>query len=321
MPKIVPEGPNGKSIPANSPAMPGLPTSACVVCEKPVKLRCFYCLRCKAIVGNRVDKLLFRAALHDSHDKAIDRFRCAVSGAVLDETGPYGPYYITANHVYPGRKEIVITGRLFNDMQNALTLDEFVTVVPALDDTLRGIAPFDKNIIRFVAWDRMPAAARLSARLPLASWERTPKPVPACVICGHEPYPGSQYCATCRHFIYCRDEFFARVLALKASWDPVLQAFICRYTGVPLDVADPKSPWYLAFDHLVPGQKGNIAACAFWVNEMKYYLTEAQFRAVIHSLAEHFRHGTEFDRSLVNAGMYAMAARRVGGNLPTPRRF
>jgi hypothetical protein len=313
--------PKGLSSETISKAMPGLPTSACVVCEKPVNLRCFYCLRCKAIIGNRVDRLLFRVALHDSHDRTIDRFRCAISGAVLEETGPYGPYYITANHVYPGRREIVITGRLFNDMQNALTLDEFLTVVPALDDTLRGIAPFDRNIIRFVAWDQRPAAARLSAPLPLAAWERTPKPVPGCVICGHPPYPKSQYCASCRHFIYCRDEFFARVLALKASWDPVLQAFICRYTGLPLNISDPKSPWYLAFDHLVPGQKGNIAACAFWVNAMKTYLTEAQFRAVIHSLAEHLRRGTEFDRSLVDARMYAMTVRKLGGVKPVGHRF
>jgi hypothetical protein len=292
--------------------------SPCIVCDKPAKLRCFYCLRCRAIIGNRVDRLLFRLALRDSYDRDADRFRCGYSHVILDEEDPDSPFYITADHVIPGLKRYIVCARLFNDMKSALTGDEFIRVVPALDDHFLGIRLFERDVIGFIAWNRTAVQGHPRG---LASWELPSRAVLGCAVCGRPPFPKSIYCATCRGFIFSRGEVLARVAALKRAWNPKLQAFICYYTGVPLDVSDPKSPWYLVFDHLVPGQKGNIVACAFWVNAMKTFLTEAQFRAVIHALSEHIRRGTPFDKSVLDEKQYRMAVRMVGGTGPFARRL
>jgi hypothetical protein len=248
-------------------------------------------------------------ALQDALDRTINRFRCRYCNAVLNETGdPYHPFYLTVDHVVPGEEAIVISSFLMNDMKSDLTGDEFITVVPALDDTLLGIAPFNKKIIAFRTWNRV--APTLAAPRRLAPWEISRAPAVACAVCGRPPFPGSIYCPICRGIIFQRWEIAARAAALKRAWNEKLQAFICYYTGAILNVTDPNSPWFIVFDHLIPGQKGNIVACAAWINAMKTYLTETEFLAVIHSLAEHIRHGTPFDTSLMNARRYA-SARRV----------
>jgi hypothetical protein len=290
--------------------MPAPAPRFCTICSIPVGSRKFFCPRCKTVLGNRFHHRLMVPALQDALDRTINRFRCRYCGAVLNETGdPYHPFYLTVDHVVPGEEAIVISSFLMNDMKSDLTGDEFVTVVPAVDDTLLGIAPFNKNIIAFRTWNRV--APALAAPRRHAHWEISRAPVVASVVCGRMPFPGSIYCPTCRGIINQRWEIAARASALKKSWNPVLQAYTCYYTGAILNVTDPNSPWFIVFDHLIPGQKGNLVACAAWVNAMKTYLTGTEFRAVIHSLAEHIRHGTPFDKSLVDEKRFGLA-RRLG---------
>jgi len=293
--------------------MPTSKMSPCSICDKPVELRFFYCTRCRLLIGNRFDRLLIRPAFRAAYDKSCDRFRCFYSNIVLEEKDPLSPWYVSADHFQPGLKKLVICAQLFNEMKRALTGDEFVRVVPALDDHFQGIRPFTRNVIGFIAWNRA-AIQTLPRRL--APWELPSRAVLGCPACGRPPFPGSMYCATCRSFIFSRLKVAARAAALKRAWDEERQAFLCYYTGLPLDVSDPRSPWYLVFDHLIPGQKGDIVACAFWVNAMKTFLTEAQFRAVIHPLSEHIRHGTPFDKGVLDERSYRLTARRVGGKRP-----
>jgi hypothetical protein len=86
---------------------------------------------------------------------------------------------------------------------------------------------------------------------------------------------------------------------MPVAWDPVRQGFVCRYSGVLLDYVNRQSPWYMTFDHRFPGMKGNMVACAAWINYMKTYLTDEQFRAVLKGLADHFREGKAFDGALL----------------------
>ena len=288
--------------------MPPPPARSCTICSVPVGARKFFCPRCKAVIGNRFHRRLLVPALRDALDRTINRFRCRYCGAVLRESGdPHHPFYLTVDHVVPGADDIDIAALLMNDMKSALCADEFLKVVPAIDDHFLGIAPFDRNIIAFRAWNRV--APALAATRRLAPWEKARALITACIVCARPPFPGSIYCPTCRGIIFSRWEIAARAAALKKSWDPKRQAYICYYTGAVLDVSDPNSPWFIVFDHLIPGQKGNLVACAAWINAMKTYLTESEFRAVIHSLAEHMRHGTPFDTSLVNARRFAGARR------------
>ena len=292
--------------------MPVPVTRLCSICFTPVGPRRFLCPRCKLALGNRFHHKLLVPALRDALDRSINRFRCRYSGAILEQTGdPYNPWYLTADHVVPGEEAIVISSFLINDMKSDLTGDEFITIVPALDDTLLGIAPFNRNIIAFRTWNRV--APTIGAPRRLAPWEMARAPAIACVICGRPPFPRSIYCQTCRGIIYQRWEIAARAAALKKSWNQQLQAYTCYYTGAILDVLDPKSPWFIVFDHLIPGQKGNVVACAAWVNAAKTYLTETEFRAVIRSLSEHIRHGTPFDKTLVEERRFGLSARKLCG--------
>ena len=90
----------------------------------------------------------------------------------------------------------------------------------------------------------------------------------------------------------------ARRQALKEAWNRGQDGFMCRYTGVKLDENDTKDPWYLSFDHRVPGQKGDLAVTARVVNTVKATLTATQFPKVIEALARHLD-GEPFDKGII----------------------
>jgi hypothetical protein len=68
--------------------------------------------------------------------------------------------------------------------------------------------------------------------------------------------------------------------------------FVCYYTGMSLDLDDPKSPWYLVFDHWIPRDPRKIVVTSALVNRMKGDLTEKEFWYFIRQLANHFKYGT-----------------------------
>jgi hypothetical protein len=107
------------------------------------------------------------------------------------------------------------------------------------------------------------------------------------------------YCPRCRRFITVQRENAARRTALIAAWSPEMRGFLCHYTGILLEEKNFRSPWYINFDHLAPGKPGLVVAAA-WVNRMKSFLTEGQFRAVVHALAERFRYGAPFDARVLD---------------------
>ena len=49
---------------------------------------------------------------------------------------------------------------------------------------------------------------------------------------------------------------------------------------------------------------GFLAVCAAWINYMKTYLTEEQFRAILKEMADHFRYGTPFDGNALEVLSY-----------------
>jgi len=79
------------------------------------------------------------------------------------------------------------------------------------------------------------------------------------------------------------------------AYDPVSDTFLCHYTGLPVDLKDPGSPWYLNYDHVIPGDENRLVVAANFVNVMKSELSEDEFRAVIIELAHHFDTGEPFD--------------------------
>lgn len=67
---------------------------------------------------------------------------------------------------------------------------------------------------------------------------------------------------------------------MKAAWNPVLDAFICFYTCLILEENDGSDPWFLSFDHRIPGDAKTLVVCARWVNNMKTSLADDEFMAV-----------------------------------------
>ena len=61
-----------------------------------------------------------------------------------------------------------------------------------------------------------------------------------------------------------------------------------------LEEKDFRSPWYLVFDHVVPGGT-RLEVTASWVNGMKADMTFDGFRAFVRELARVLRTGEEFD--------------------------
>jgi len=124
-----------------------------------------------------------------------------------------------------------------------------------------------------------------------------PAPPRFCYICCGPALPRCKYCKTCRRLVWHYDKL-AKAKALKAAWDPIAKGFRCYYTGVLLELKDLSSPWYITFDHRIPGKKGDLVVCAAWVNVMKNQLSEEEFRAVIIEFARCKQAGEPFNMAV-----------------------
>jgi hypothetical protein len=96
--------------------------------------------------------------------------------------------------------------------------------------------------------------------------------------------------------------------ALIGNYDPVLDGFLCEYTGVLLEEVNFHDPYFLVYDHRVPGQKVLVPA-ASWVNDMKGWLSDVQFWRVIAEFTNHIRTGAPFDKNVITASGWARALR------------
>ena len=130
-------------------------------------------------------------------------------------------------------------------------------------------------------------------------------------MCGGVRLKGGWYCARCRPLVRggCHDNSI-RETALIDAFDQERNGFVCHYTHILLDDRAQKRPYSVSFDHIIPGQPRQVV-CAYFINCMKTNLTDTEFRSVLRELTNHWRFGTPFNTSVINAGRFArMAARR-----------
>jgi hypothetical protein len=272
-------------------------THRCPVCGREPRPRFKYCPVCWQFCGGShkgIPAAVRARALRKAFDQRNGGFRCFYTGILLVLNDPRSHLYLTFDHIDPRKGRIVVCARLINEMKEDLTGDEFRIAVPAISDFLEKGIPLKPDLIRFVCWARR---YDMPSQVPLV---RTPPSPKGCKICQMTRRPYSNYCNRCLMFLYNKPERAARSEAMAVSWDIVRQGFVCRYSGVLLEYLNKHSPWYMTFDHRFPGKKGNLVACAAWINYMKTDLTDGQFRAVMKGLADHFREGKEFDRELLN---------------------
>jgi len=263
----------------------------CAICINPAAPRLKYCSRCYKLINvTHRNYAARRKALSNAYDKDIDAFRCFFTGAPLDEKDPMSPWFTSICPRVPGKNDdMVVASALAVMMKTDLSADELLTVIPELDDHLRTGKAFNRNIILFSYWKRCvppalrgrPANIRCRAAI-------------ACTVCGKKPFPNSPYCPRCRKFITKGCDNATRLEALKVAWNAEQDGFLCHYTGMRLEENNVNDPWYLVFDHLVPGQK-KLAAAGFWVNDMKGVLSDAGFGKAVAEFARHIRTGEPFD--------------------------
>ena len=266
----------------------------CQVCDKPpITSRHHYCARCYRWCSVRKEIRARVKTLRENRDRKRDCFTCSYSGVVLNETDNKDPAFLCFDHRIPRKRgDLAVCASFINYMKSDMTWEEFPKVVIMLAHHFLYGTPFDKNAIKFEYWRRVvrPGARLLGMPPPLKAWHAD-----KCPICEKPPVPHTLYCARCHRFADAPDFSMVKLQALKEAYDPVSDTFICHYTGVPVDLKDPGSPWYLNYDHVIPGDESRLVVAANFVNVMKSELSEDEFRAVIIELAHHFETKEPFD--------------------------
>jgi len=67
--------------------------------------------------------------------------------------------------------------------------------------------------------------------------------------------------------------------------------FVCQYTGIKLNMTDPKDPFYFSFDHMIPGDGRTVKLTFALLNEMKSDMTFEEFEYYILQFAKFFTTG------------------------------
>jgi hypothetical protein len=279
----------------------------CIVCIQAPIPRSIYCLRCQNIVTSTDhEKLPRRNAAIAAYIPSEDLFHCALFHVPLDLKDPYNPLYRNFVEIFPGRpKDQLMVSALGSMVKSDLTLEEILIVVPALaDHHLKGTI-FPHDIIPFAAWNReIPAKPR-----PIAPFTPHFKATAyTCEVCIRPRDAGAHYCPRCRKLIVMGHRWpkLDKRAGLKEYYDPVLDGFLCAYTSVLLEEVDFHDPYFLVYDHIIPGQKKLVPA-AFWVNDSKGWLTADQFLKVIGEFTNHIRTGETFDTGVLTRAEWKRA--------------
>jgi len=203
--------------------------------------------------------------------------RCYLSGMALVIDDYTSPWFLVFSHLNPGDKSRILpASALFNGMKSFLLKKEFRYFVLALDDHRRKHLKVKK--------------------IPLVDWHglNLSKDSRVCDGCRQAAaLKGRKFCPRCARLTHrIKRARFPRE-AINAIWDYVRKyGFICYYTGMPLDLDDLQSPWYLVFDHWNPRDPRKIVITSAVINIMKSDLTEEEFWYFIRQLANYYRKGS-----------------------------
>ena len=249
----------------------------CRGCGKRIRLSYFrYCPDCA--------KLALRLVHEHISPKARKGFwaylrrhgrKCCLSGVSLEIDDDTSPWYLVFSRLNPGDKaKILPASSLFTVMKWRLLKREFRYYVLALDDHRKKHLKVKK--------------------IPLVYWQGLEESEKLCAGCKQTAaVKGHKYCATCSRISYrMKLARFSRE-TINGVWEYVRKyGWICYYTGMPLDLDDINSPWYLVFDHWMPRDPRKIVITSALVNDMKSDLTEEEFWYFIRQLANFYRHGS-----------------------------
>ncbi|MBF0570341.1 MAG: hypothetical protein HQL12_00570 [Candidatus Omnitrophica bacterium] len=235
---------------------------------------CFYCAK----LAKRLHNEHFRAKARKYFWAYLHKRgrRCHYSGILLEIDDDTSPWYLVFSRLDPADKAKIVPAAAFlNEMKSSLSEKEFWYYVLALDDHR------EKHL--------------KVKKIPLVHWQvGSSTGDKVCAGCWRAPaLKGRKFCARCARIAFRmkHDRLFRE--CINEIWDYVRKyGFVCYYTGMPLELDDPKSPWYLVFDHWMPRDPRKIVITSSLLNEMKSDLTEKEFWYFIRQLANFRRHGS-----------------------------
>jgi hypothetical protein len=271
----------------------------CIICIHPNIPKSIYCPRCQTIVTSTDhEKLPRRLAAVQAYNQPLDAFLDAFFGVVLNLDDPGHPLYRNFVEIFPGKpNNQLMTSSMGAMIKSDLLYDELLTVVPPLwDHHLKGTI-FPRDIIPFAAYNReIPVKPRKMAPI-TPHFKSTGY---TCEVCIRPRDAGAHYCPRCRRLITAshRFSYTEKKAGLKRNYTQDLDGFLCALTGVLLDENNPHDPYFLVYDHIIPGKK-ELAPAAFWVNDSKGWLSADQYWKVIGEYANHIRTKEPFDPNII----------------------
>jgi hypothetical protein len=271
-----------------------LVSKKCCICDKDVSPHSRYCARHRKKFFNTINSDGRTTAGRDAWSEKDDGFICHYTGVKLNEDDPNDAWYVNFDHPVPGQPgKVVMCARWYNLLKTDLVHDELQTAVRGANTFHLTGVPLDPATLKCGHWVR---AVRPKISGPKG---KSGRPENECPACGAGIGHMARYCARCRKFIMNHSDRAARIDAMKAAWDGERNGFVCHYSGILLDDKDHHSPFYLTFDHTVPGENGKIVVAAYLFNEMKDALSEEEFWAVVKELVRMWDELTPFDKSVV----------------------
>ena len=120
------------------------------------------------------------------------------------------------------------------------------------------------------------------------------KTIRKCCICGRRPTfsQKSNQCLYCHVLLARAHHEGLPPERVKEICEHVrCHGHVCFYTKEPLNMTDPKDPFYFVFDHMIPGDNRKIVLTFALLNEMKSDMTPKEFRYYILQLDKCFRTG------------------------------
>jgi hypothetical protein len=122
-----------------------------------------------------------------------------------------------------------------------------------------------------------------------------------CDVCGKPVLSGRHiYCKTCARLIRSMEMRRYSPAQIGDIKDYVREnGYICKYTGISLNMEDPHSPWYHEIDHWIPGDGRTVVLTCSLVNTMKSDQSEEEFWHNVKQLYMHkFEHKKFIKRKL-----------------------
>lgn len=253
----------------------------CDICPNKVVGKHKFCTDCDDLVQHFLDSVERVEVL--KRIRRPDGFYCEYSGAKLNIKDPSNPFYVHFDHKLPGVPNFLAgCGAIINQSKANLTWLEFPYVVREIVSHWDTGEPFDRNVVSFMRWARgkmlVPVTnARLvdmavGPRL-LDAGLRLPKGSDrVCWICRKYAVTGQmKYCPRCKRLLNrsTGESWAVMAPALRGAYMPEQDTFLDCYLGIPLELYDFWSPFYLSYDHPVPGKKGDVVVTSMLANVMK----------------------------------------------------